>query len=444
MKQKVSNKPRVETTFRAFEDGTIVELVRTPKETGDLQLLIWKDGHARLRPHILKDGEFLVPPDINRGFLRIARLPSGISPYRSVGDLFALTAAMAQRCLEMKLDDLYLLAAYVLATWLADRFTRVPYLSVVGPIGSGKTQLLQFLSTCCRRSVLASDLSIAALYSATDQLHPTLLIDEVDFGRDYRSREMQRLLRGGHTANTPIIRGGRAFQVYGAKVLCGREPIQDAALASRTVQISMLRSQKNFPALNDERQEYLAQLLQPQLLLFRLRNYSRAFDYGGVDLSGLSPRSRDLATVLVGPLGRKKGYQQRIVDVIRRREGDVQARQSNEPELVILDATFRVAHLTPGAFFTVGAVSDCANELLETRGERPRFEPRGVGPILRALGFLTGRVGCAGIGVVVTADMFSRLHKLVRDYDMIDALFPKCSMCAGLTDLQVVRQESMA
>jgi hypothetical protein len=415
---------RTETTFTAFPDGTILEAVASSVSTAGLQLLVWNNGNFSVQPSIVRNGEVFAPPRIAPGLAKAIRFPianytaeivaaGGLAepPSLTVRAQFHSLFDIASRCISIGAEQLRIVIAYVLYTWLADRFPQAPYLSIVGPLGSGKTQLLRFLNCCCRRPLLLSDVSVAGLYSSTDGVAPTLLIDEADFGQDLRSRELLRLLRAGHTAEGVTFRQGKAYNLFGPKVICSRTPIPDAALASRAVEISMWRCTEE-PELRLDAMHIhaLFELLQPQLMRFRLRNYHRDLSVKS-ELSSLSPRSRDLVRALAGPLAECPELQELVVEEIRAREPDAMSRQSDEPELIVLHALFTKIHGYDKPYVTVGVICGWVNGLLRYRGEHPRFEPRGVGPILRQLGFATQRFGSHGIGILITNDFRARLHR---------------------------------
>jgi hypothetical protein len=436
---------RSETTFTAFRDGTILEAVASSASTAGLQLLVWNNENFSVRPSIVRNGEVFAPPRIAPGLAKAIRFPIANYPAEivalggpaeplphTVSAQFHSLFEIASSCISIGDEQLRIVIAYVLYTWLADRFPQAPYLSIVGPLGSGKTQLLRFLNCCCRRPLLLSDVSVAGLYSSTDAVAPTLLIDEADFGRDIRSRDLLRLLRAGHTAEGVTFRQGKAYNLFGPKVICSRTPIPDAALASRAVEISMWRCTEEperrldaVPLLHA-----LFELLQPQLVRFRLRNYHRDLSVKS-DLSRLSPRSRDLARALAGPLAECPELQELVVDAIRAREPDAISRQSDEPELIVLHALFAKIHGYDKPYVTVGVICGWVNGLLLYRGEHPRFEPRGVGPILRQLGFATQRFGSHGIGILITGDVRARLHRQAATFG-IGHTSDDCVQCIEL------------
>jgi hypothetical protein len=437
----------------------MIEAVRSTLSTADLELLVWSKGNVSVQPDLLRCGELFVPPRIGPGLATAIRFPiakfsgsiaevfsaagicsaDGLVEMLGANDIgsaeslivrkqFLLLQHIASKFVTVDTELLPLVIAYVFYTWVADRFTQAPYLSIVGPLGSGKTELLRFLNCCCRRPLLLSDISVAGLYSLTDRLAPTLLIDEADFGRDIRSRELARLLRAGHTAEGVAFRGGRAYNLFSPKVICSRTPLPDAALASRAIEISMSRCTAD-PELRLCASSVAALLgfLQPQLLRFRLRNYDRELSVKP-DLSSLSARSRDLARALAGPFVDCPDVQELIIEKLRRREPDAMARQSDEPELIVLEAFFTQLHIYHEPYVTVGIVSKWANGLLGFRKEHPRFEPRGVGPILRQLGFSTQTIGSHGIGMYITNDIRERLHRHATTYGIIPA-GKDCQLC---------------
>jgi hypothetical protein len=74
-----------------------------------------------------------------------------------------------------------LLAIWAAHTHAIDCFGTTPYLHVTSTEpSSGKTRVLELLELLVRAPMRGSNLSLAVLYRAIDQLHPTLLLDEVD------------------------------------------------------------------------------------------------------------------------------------------------------------------------------------------------------------------------------------------------------------------------
>jgi len=400
-------------TFRFCANGRILELVRN-SANDSVSLLVNRDRKYRIVDRYEDNGRVLIPPRIEKGLLKSIQLPSHPRKFGSSYDLLLELASHAEHHVTLPFQSLMLVSAFVLSTWLADRFPRAPYLSVFGPLGSGKTQLLQFLSCCCRRPLLLTDVTPAGLYSLVDALQLTLIIDECEFGRDQKTSDLLRLLRGGHTAGSSIFRGHRDYNLYGPKVIASRGPIRDAALASRAIQISMSRSHASVPPLDPERLRKLAAILQPKLLAFRLVNYRIPLPLDA-DLRFLTPRSRDLARALAAPLHGHLEQQKMIVRYLMMQDNDLRTQQMQEPELLVLDALFQGCH-APAQYITVGGVAKIVNYYLSLYGERGKFDARFVGPKLRGLGFNTEKLGSMGYGLWLTKSVINQIHRLAQEY----------------------------
>ena len=84
-----------------------------------------------------------------------------------------------------------------------------PRLAITAPtMGSGKSVMLDVLSTMVPRALEAANLSTAVAFRVIEKYHPTLMIDEVDtFLRD--NIELRGVLNSGHR------KGGRVFRCDG-------------------------------------------------------------------------------------------------------------------------------------------------------------------------------------------------------------------------------------
>jgi hypothetical protein len=149
-----------------------------------------------------------------------------------------------------------MLACWVTLTYLYPVFPSVPYLSIGGPAGSGKTRVFDLLEQVIFRPFKTSNITNPALFRTLDGLGGAALLDEAERLSDSRSPDIAELLssllsgykRGGSVCRTEPAGEGRYeirhFNVYGPKALaCIRE--LPAALASRCVAIQMFRCSKD-------------------------------------------------------------------------------------------------------------------------------------------------------------------------------------------------------
>jgi hypothetical protein len=168
----------------------------------------------------------------------------------STAELLDSCCAWVRRFVVLTVDQVNVLAAWILHTWAIQAAEFTPYLHITAPEkGCGKTRLLEALEAVVYSPCKTGGMSAAALLRTVDAERPTILLDEVDaaFGGD---KEFSEALRG--ILNEGFRRGGnyrkcvgkghelRTFQVFGAKALAGIGKIPDT-VSSRSIVIEMRR-----------------------------------------------------------------------------------------------------------------------------------------------------------------------------------------------------------
>jgi len=175
---------------------------------------------------------------------------------------------------DQKLYDVYV--AWVLVSWIPEKFDSVGYLHFNGPRNSGKTRALDVLNYLCFRPLESPSASGATVFRAMDAYHPTFLLDEFEMYEKLKEskaevigiinsgyRRGQVVLRmAGMKEGNPIIVG---FKVFGPKALSSIEPLPDAT-ASRCIRFSMTRTFRKIRRLIDKER---AKVLRGKLLYWR-------------------------------------------------------------------------------------------------------------------------------------------------------------------------------
>ncbi len=150
-----------------------------------------------------------------------------------------------------------LLAAWVLFTYIHPAWTAVPYLSIGGPLGSGKSRVFEVLARTVFRPMASGNMTAPCLFRTLHETGGTLLLDEAERLRDQTpdAAELRSILLSGYKAGTPAKRlepcgDGRfktqSFDVCGPKAMAGIAQLPEA-LASRCIKIIMFRAGPDSP-----------------------------------------------------------------------------------------------------------------------------------------------------------------------------------------------------
>lgn len=413
-----------ETEFREFADGTLMDLVRD--SSGNLTFVLFKNGSFTLQSKV-QDGKLtLVPPQIHKSLRDAVCFPMAMGENLTARELLREIDDVLSAYIDFDSSDRKLLGYFTLYSWLSDLVPVAPYLWVVGPYSCGKTTLLRILSAICRRSVIAGDISAAALYTLSTAVHPTFLIDEFEPGSDSKSRDLQRLLRTGSTIGQKVLRASRAYDLFGPKVIASRRGPGDAALDSRGFHIIARPSSKALAVLTPNALAEIELRLQPKLLAFRLNNYLRllhADAYLTVD-SCLTARVHDMFRALKLPVSGNIDLERELLAIVTPHDKQARIERHSEPEWAVMIALLRHTHVRgPGAptSVTAGQLAKSVQYGLEQSGESYRLTPKKVGVILGSLGFRTKTLGSLGRGVEFSKEFVRSVHETAKRHGICTA-----------------------
>lgn len=149
--------------------------------------------------------------------------------------------ATLQRYIVCARDTAVAVSLWCAFTWLIDRVQVAPLAVITAPEKRcGKTQLLNFIGKVCRRPLVASNISPAAVFRVIEAHNPTLLVDEADsFLKE--NEELRGVINSGHTRQSAYVirtvgdeHEPRQFSTWGAKAISGigqlAETIVDRAI----------------------------------------------------------------------------------------------------------------------------------------------------------------------------------------------------------------------
>ncbi len=222
---KVVSKP-----FHIASDGRRVKPV---KEAGEQvlagQSLRYQEGGA------LPDLDAQWPREDFVAFMADPRCPNS-------GDLYRDLMTKVRTHVELDHEGKYvILACWIVLTYVYPLFPAVPFLHIVGPKGTGKTQLLEVLEQLVRNAHRAA-ITRALTGDMMEYHRPTLLTDQVDHLPPELSDTLAASYRYGSrrsVTNTDDRTKPLTFGTFGPKALAGTEALpvdlRDRAIVLTTV-----------------------------------------------------------------------------------------------------------------------------------------------------------------------------------------------------------------
>ena len=406
--------PIVETSVAELEDGTIVEMIEDPDIASGTALAVYKGGNVHYMQQVKSKKAILVPFPRSSEIVKNVQLPSGVEPYESPKSLLLQMRLIFDQCVELPGMYSFLLANFVLSTWVIERLPAFPYVAIVGLPESGKTILLKILGLLCRRSILTADITSAAFYDVCDQLSPTLLIDETATARN--ASNLYHLLNAGYTPGMTALRRGRSFKAHGARVMSWIELPENAALNSRCIVIPLCETERtDLKKPTDFQILKAADHLRKQLLQFRFERLNSMTLPRIQGQACLRSRTRDLFEALALPSSDP------IIGEELARIFAILQEQNREPlsphQTAVLRTLFRwvhtIRHQTRNHLSAVGDLAGMVNRDLKLRRECFRVSPRKVGAILTSFGMINKRRTRWGWVVFFDRREEEKIHRLV-------------------------------
>lgn len=144
------------------------------------------------------------------------------------------------------------LALWILLSYIYPAWPSVPYVSLTGPAGSGKSTVFAVLARLCYRPIESSNLTASSMFRALHDRGGVLLLDEAERLRDSTPDmgEIRSILLAGYKRGATAMRNEPTgdgkfrqieFQVYGPKALAAIGTLP-TALLSRCIRITMFRA----------------------------------------------------------------------------------------------------------------------------------------------------------------------------------------------------------
>lgn len=170
------------------------------------------------------------------------------------------------------------LTAWVFANWVPEKWNVISYLSIKGPINSGKTRLLETLEAISFRGIFSANMTSSALFRLCELFRPTIFLDETEIYTKEAYSDVLHLVNAGYrrgqkawrVENKDGVMFVKGYDVFGFKAFSGTKELT-AAVHSRSIIIDMVRNPNR---VNFAVHEKKALTLRNKLLEWRFQTLS--------------------------------------------------------------------------------------------------------------------------------------------------------------------------
>jgi hypothetical protein len=278
-----------------------------------------------------------------------------------------------------------ILTAWVLATWIPEKWDAVPYLFFYGPAGSGKTWALEVLASISFRPFLSASTTLPVIFRACDAWHPTLFLDETEVYLRRERSEIMHLLNAGYRKGFSATRIEetdeglkiKIFDCFGFKALAGTRAFVDT-LRSRCIILNMSKATREIKTRIDQE---TAEKLRKKLLMYRFQALAgkEILEEPKIELTG---RLRELFVPLitVAPPEAKAS----IMNEAKKIEEITQEEEQASDEAIVFRAIVSAREESQASKITIKRIAEIANEGLSPDEMLTNFN---VGRITSRLGF---------------------------------------------------------
>lgn len=407
------NAKGIHTTFgEVLADGAMIELVSSSSRPNKPDLLLWKKGKATIASQVDHSGCVYEAPELDATLSRAVRLPARCCDYGSARELFVEIRDLVQHNVHLPDSESGLVACFAISTWIADRLTSAPVLTICGTNEQLGIELLRLLSCICRHPLMLAELTPSGFCALPMHLSLTLLLNQ------QRLKDtMQRLLRTStHRGLHVLGNGGRVLDLFGPKAIVSGDVAWLEALGGEAIRISMSPSLVQPLALDEQLQDEIAHDFQPRLLMYRIRNLRKP-STARVDVSNYAFATRQLAGTLAQCFPENSKLAREVIQLLQSQDKEARVRRSYNVDCVIVEILWHAIHHEKQRQLSVAQLAKDVNALLRDRGESLQYSPEEIGWRLTALS-IPRHTNSSGREILLGGDTRQNIHRLAKAYEL--------------------------
>lgn len=186
-------------------------------------------------------------------------------------ELFDELGEFFRECLVLQDEEYDILCLWVMASWLVDDFKTCPYMALIAPKSSGKTQVMNAIRETAYRAFSTTSVTPAALFRSVELWNITLCIDEAQDIINSKTEAGQAIyacLLSGYKRGMPALRSGdgsvgfmpESFDVFGFKAFSGTKLVLPT-LESRSITLELRRAKPKRLFIDEARSFKLRSML---------------------------------------------------------------------------------------------------------------------------------------------------------------------------------------
>jgi hypothetical protein len=403
----------VYTAGATLPDGSIVELA----SIGDaLGLLLWKDEQLLLSPEIDHNGCRYLPLILSASVQQRMGFPRSVSDFGTSRQLLQKIGRLFEIYIGLSPAQIPISTAWVLSTWFPECWWRVPDLVITGWNMDMAVTFFRLLACLTRHALILAGVERETLRSLPMQVCPTLLINQPEI-----SPRVLEFFRNSNYRDIVVPGpGGSVCAIAGSKAIF----LGTNAAENTCFHISLPAAQSCRSPLTDCDCHHIANEFQPQLLMYKLRYFSRVFQntastpmLAGSQLAPLQACIQD-----------DEEFAARVAAMVDSREQEARARRARKPEVAMVEVLWAPSHKSKE--LKIKQITKFVNVLLRTRGETLQYNEIEIGSLLGNFGLPRHRNG-SGMVLRFSREICQRLHDLAIEFGLTVEKIQGCGMCSA-------------